>query len=350
MKSSRNPAALSHFLLPLAAAACLVGTSSSASADAGSAAAPGIYALLKGGALHSVGDEGLRALPIRPGVVRFAVEGGTVFYVRAEGGRTYCGRWNPDEAGPIELPLDGAGTAPERLRGSGATLYALYGPFENGGGTLYSAKLNEGIILEARGVVDFTLYDGRPVVLEREDSGFRCVIGDSRVHLALEGGAVFRDGTDGRLLVVSDGERTEVVDAATARVVYRYAGTVVYRAPDDHNLELEAVDDTPGPPSGKTLFYRITINGTEAGRTDTGPAETRRVFRHSVPAGEYLVVAAERWELNLKKERYERANNILQPDPIRLFVPEGLILKVSISYDGRSYRTTAAPLTDPLLP
>lgn len=337
-------------MISLAAAACLVRISVPASADVKTATAPGIYALLKGGALHSVGDEGLKALPISPGVVRFAVESEAVFYVRTEGGRTYCGRWIPDEAGPIELPLEGAGTAPERLRGSGATLYALYGPFENGGGTLYSANLNEGRILEARGVVDFTLYDGRPVVLERADSGFRCVIGDSRVPLALEGAAVFHDGPDGRLLVVSDGERTEVIDAATARAVYRYAKTVVYRAPDGHNLELEAIDDTPGPPSGKTLFYRITINGTEAGRTDTGPAETRRVFRHPVAAGEILVLAAERWELNLKKERYERANNILQPDPIRLFVPEGLILKVSISYDGRSYRTTAAPLTDPLLP
>lgn len=350
MENSRKLPVLSYFAIALAAAVWFVRVSLPASADVKAAAAPGKYVLLKGGVLHSVDDEGLLALPIGPGVVRFTAESGAVFYVRSEGGQAYCGRWTPDEAGPIEFPLEGAGTAPKRLRGSITTLYALYGPFENGGGALYSVNLNEGKILEARGVVDFTLYDGRPVVLERADSGHLCVIGSSRVHLALNEGAVFQDASDVRLIAVSDGERTEVIDAATARVVYRYAKTVVYRAPAGHNLELEAVDDTPGPPSGKTLFYRITINGTEAGRTDTGPAETRRVFRHSVAAGDFLVLAAERWELNLKKERYERANNILQPAPIRLFVPEGLVVKLTISYDGRSYRMTAAPLTDPLLP
>ncbi len=182
-----------------------------------------------------MGDEGLRALPIRPGVVRFAVKAEQCSNVRAEGGRTYCGRWNPTKPAD-RTSADGAGTAPERLRGSGATLYALYGPFENGGGTLYSAKLNEGIILEARGGVDFTLYDGRPVVLEREDSGFRCVIGDSRVHLALEGGAVFRVRYQTAPARNIGRRAHRVIDAATARVVYRYARPSSIAAPGDTTI------------------------------------------------------------------------------------------------------------------
>jgi len=342
----KNYSSIAPFALPLvsfAAAACILLIPSTASAAERERKT---YALLGGGALCSVDDGGLTPLPIGPGVTRYVVENGAVFYVRAEEGRVLAGRWSPGAASPAELPLDVAGGEPTRLRGSGHTIYALYASEKNGAGTLYAGDINSGEMREAPGVYDFTLYDGRPVLLERGGDGLRCAIGDTKIPLLPGIGAKFGDCADGRLFIISDGEHTEIIDAVAARAVYRYSETAAYRAPTTHNLELEAVDDTIGPPSGRMIFYRVMINGRDAGRTDTGPAETRRVFRQSVAAGEYMVLAPERWELNLKRERYERANNILQPEPMRLFVPEGIVLKVSISFDGRSYRVSASPVVD----
>ncbi len=304
------------------------------------------YVLLPGGVLHSAGRGGLTALPIGAGVGLFAVNGDAVYYVRGENGNTIAGRWKRGDAAPIELPLPADASTPRRLRGSEKTLYALYGDDEKAGGTLYSVDFNERRVLERGEVVDFTVYLGRPVLIERADGELRCVLGEVRIPLLLSAGARFLDGPDPRMLFVTDGGHTEIIDAVTEKTIYRYADGVVYRTPGGHNLEIEAIDDTPGPPSGRMLFYKVYINGVEAGRTDTGPAETRRVFRHSVAAGEYLVVTAERWELNIRRERYERANNIMQPEPQRLYVPEGLILRVLLASDGRTYRITAAPVVE----
>lgn len=309
--------------------------------------APAPQVLLLDGRLHIADPEGLRALPVKSGVGRFLVEDGAVYYVRAEPGEAFAGRWMQGDDGASELSLGRFDSTPRRLCGSGKTLYALYGDGENEEGTLYSADFNGGKVLERKGVVDFTLYGDRPVILERIGGELRCVVDDVRIAIMLPGRARFLDGPDRRMIFVSDGSRTEVIDAATARTVYRYADGVRYRSPGAHNLEVEAIDDTPGSPSGGMLFYKVFINGVEAGRTDTGPAQTRRVFRHAVAAGEYLVIAFERWELNLRRERYERANNIMQPEPMRLHVPEGVVLKILLYCDGRSYRVVTGLAVEP---
>jgi hypothetical protein len=349
LRSSRREKTLISFVLPLALSiTVLAGIPPSARALAGRVEATGIsYALLPGGILHSLEGGGLVALPIKAGVERFVVEDGIVYYVRVENGNAIAGRWGRGEAGASELSMEGAGSTPLRLRGSGGTLYVLYRDGDSEEGVLRSADFNGERVLERRGVIDFTLYRGLPVLLERSDGELRCVLGEVRTALVLTGKARFLDAPDPRIIFVSDGERTEVIDAATARTVYRYADGVRYRSPGAHNLEIEAIDDTPGPPSGRMIFYKIFINGVEAGRTGTGPAETRRVFRHSVVPGEYIVVVVERWELNMKRERYERANNILQPEHMRLYVPEGLVLRVLLSSDGRAYRVTAGPSVEP---
>ncbi|RPI95958.1 MAG: hypothetical protein EHM32_04405 [Spirochaetales bacterium] len=349
MRSSRYKLLITSIILQLTFAIIAwndLSTSARASTDRGAAGSGISYVLLPGGTLHSADREGIVALPIGPGVERFIDEDGILFYLRVEDGKTIAGRWMRGDTGALELVMGRFDSTPWRLRGSGKTLYALYGDGDNEEGILYSADFNTEKLLQRKGVLDFTLYQERPVLLERRGAELLCVISEVRISILLTGKARFRDSNDPRMLSVSDGSSTEVVDAATARTVYRYAEGVRYRTPGAHNLEVEAIDDTPGLPSGRMIFYKVLINGIEAGRTDTGPAQTRRVSRHAVAAGVYQLVAMERWELNLRRERYERANNIMQPEPLRLFVPEGLVLRILLFCDGRSYRVVTGPAVE----
>jgi hypothetical protein len=131
-------------------------------------------------------------------------------------------------------------------------------------------------------LVDHTLY----TIQKKAKTGlveFYLDANGKTIPLTLEHEPGFTGVVDNRILFISDEAETEIIDMHAFRNLYRYSRRVVYAHPVDYNLVLE------------------------------------------------------RWELDSSRKRYFRANNIYQPSPLRLFIPENRILKVVIIFDGKRY-------------
>jgi len=98
----------------------------------------------------------------------------------------------------------------------------------------------------------------------------------------------------------------------------------------------------------RIIFYKIFIDGVEAGRTATGISPVSKVFTADIDSGKYHVITPERWELDRKKEEYVRMNNVYQPKPVKLYIPENRIVKILFFFDGKEYRFSSVFVTAPL--
>ena len=54
--------------------------------------------------------------------------------------------------------------------------------------------------------------------------------------------SVYSEVLDGRLVLVSAGDETEVVDIRTGKSLYQYATGYIFLEPDGYNLIVQAVD------------------------------------------------------------------------------------------------------------
>ena len=92
------------------------------------------------------------------------------------------------------------------------------------------------------------------------------------------------------------------------------------------------------------IFYKLIIDGVDAGRTDSGPSALARELKIILEPNRYHLVRLERWTLNPSKGRYDRENNIRQPKMQQIYIPMNRIVKVVITFDGREYSYAIAPV------
>ena len=218
------------------------------------------------------------------------------------------------------------------------------------GEQLVRLSLNNGEVTNRWGILDAVLSADRLILLE-ERQGETILNCNSIIVPCYGKYHVISSVIEDRLAVLKDKDdkRAEVIDIQQGRNVYGFFVGINYAVPDKYNLLLDAIDDDVNAASqteGRIVFYKIFVNGVEAGRTETGIALSRKSFNVKLQPGEYYLITPERWELDRKKEEYVRVNNISQPKPVRVYIPENRIINISFSYDGKEYRFNSSIVTE----
>lgn len=304
--------------------------------------------VLLDGKVYAHAEDGVKALPLG-GVIMARYADGILWYLRADEPKKGQGGYRKLTAGRMDVQTEketeyawkpDREVTPVKIAGNRGTLFVLTAPTagdDGSQGTLYRIDLNGGGAPLAEAAMDFALSGDGPCILAKGKEGTFVSINGRRIPLALGAPARFQAVVDGRILFAADGAAVAVVDAHEARVIAAYAIDKRLARPGEYNLEILCTDDSPAGDPSATVFYKIFVDGTEAGRTESGPAGTVRRFRTKVDAGSRHVVRAERWELNRVKEKYERANNIDQPAPLRLTVPPDVVFKIEWSRGELGY-------------
>jgi len=225
-----------------------------------------------------------------------------------------------------------------RFFGCGSTAYVLAERDEKRN-VLYRVDLNTMHMVTAD-VCDATLVDHTLYTIQKKAKRlveFYLDANGKTIPLTLEHEPVFTGVVDNRILFISDEAETEIIDIHLFRNLYRYSRHVAYAQPEDYNLVVETFDEEIDKGERESIFYKIFINGRETGRTETGIPPVTKSFRAMLTPNSYQIIKLERWELDSSRKRYFRANNIHQPSPLRLFIPENRILKVVIIFNGKRY-------------
>jgi hypothetical protein len=220
-----------------------------------------------------------------------------------------------------------------KIFAEGENVYIL-----NGAGILYHVNLNSMSVSQREGVSDATLA-GMTLVLVEEESG-KLNINGKYLPLTITGKSRIGGVTDNRLVSLTNGNETEVIDVETVESVYQYSSKGSYAVSDEYNLVISAQEeilDSSRAGIQPMVFYKVSIDGIESGRTETGVSGSEKSLRTLVPPGGYHVIQLERWELSLKKKRYRRANNLYQPKKIRIYIPQKRVIKLEVNYNGKEY-------------
>lgn len=212
---------------------------------------------------------------------------------------------------------------------------------ENGRSLLYRIDINSMDIAQLSDVTDAALVQGVLILIQKKNnensSYYYLNVNGNEIPLSLKGSPSFKEIVDGRILFISNGIETEIMDFQNIRSLYLYSTESQYLIPVDCNLIIETSDETLEKDIKTSVFYKIFINGEEIGRTETGIPNTAKSFRTMLEPNAYYIVNLERWELDRGRERYIRANNIRQPQPMKLFIPAQRVLKVIILFNGKTY-------------
>ncbi len=310
---------------------------------------------LRDGKVFIAGAQGISVLPLEGSVLRIFRTGDDVYYIREcvdPGGDV---RWTAGciniaggpavESVPLALKT---GDAVVRLSGGSGVVFLLAaGSGESpDAGTFYRIELNGGAVSTRGGIADFTLCGGAPVFIEMQGDVPCLNVNGSTLPLSVKGRVRITENIDGRMLFLSSGDETEIVDCAVIKSVCLYSRTVQYKQPADHNLIVEITDNPADGEIGEHVFYKVFIDGNEAGRTDTGPAGAVRTFRVQAEHDRNHTLKFERWELNRGREKYDRVNNIRQPAPVRVYLPSHLVVKISGNFDGKTYIFHTGPVVE----
>jgi hypothetical protein len=246
-----------------------------------------------------------------------------------------------------KLPEIPNGSVIKKMRVAGGVAYLLAAQQPPAAGTLYRININAMETAVVPDVADFELTGTDLFLLKRAGTGAVISLNGTSVPVTLgaDGSLSIQQVTDGRLVFVTNGEETEIIDLRAGMNLYRYSGTLECQLPGVYNLSIQAADERGGDPDDREMiFYKIFIDGVEAGRTDAGPASLSREFKSFLEANRYHLVKLERWALNGAKSRYERVNNINQPKPRDIFIPLKRIVKLVIRYNGKQFNFEVQPV------
>jgi hypothetical protein len=211
--------------------------------------------------------------------------------------------------------------------------------------SLVRININEMSVSRVEGLLDARLCDSGPAVLMAHRGRLRIDYNGLEIPLGLSGDGRIARVLDGRILFVEAGDDMEIVDAQAGKSIYRYSSQREYLLPDDYNLVIRAIDQTgPGADDSDIIFYKVLANGVESGRTDTGPSQVHREFKSRHESNQYLIIRLERWKLDKAKGRYERVNNVQQPKPFRIFLPENRVIGIDVTFDGKKYEVRQSAL------
>jgi len=279
------------------------------------------------------------------GVVRMIYRDGNEIYYLSDGGEEALPRraGYRDLAGgashDMDLPSDVALKTVRRLAGAAGAAFVLACPGAVGGGCgLYRLEFNTGKISVVRGVRDVALFEGKPVVLGEKNGGFEVNLNGITVPLTVRGDPRFGAVSEGRLISITGEGVTEVVDLTLMRSVHAWSDRGELASPGEHNLAIEVLD-AGGAPSERMLYYKVFVDGKYSGRTTTGPAQQARRYGVKVDENEYHILRLERWELHEGRQTYERVNNIGQPAPLRIYMPQNRLIKLLVTREKGKYRS-----------
>lgn len=202
--------------------------------------------------------------------------------------------------------------------------------------TLYRFSPDSNNLQSIDGIIDFSIVSGDLLLLKEGCLDYNGV----KIPIMLKANKI-RDILDNRLVLLTDGEDVDVCDIYAAKSIYQYKEGIVYDKGDSFNLLLEFYDlrnnEISYGEEEKLVYYNITVNGQDIGRTETGYGSLVKQMHAKVNAGNYNIITAERWELDKSRGRYLRVNNINQPEEIRIFVPLNRVVRIEYNYDGNDY-------------
>lgn len=218
------------------------------------------------------------------------------------------------------------------------------------GGRLVRVSMNTGKIKAIEDVLAACMCGDVPVIAKRSGQGIVVVCNGREVPCGL---AAYNNASltniANRLALVTSGRDMELIDVLALTNVSRIPAEAVAVEPEEYNLLITVEDSEIQRASEQERlgFYKIFINGIEEGRTETGLTVVPKEFTLSLKEDKYYLVFAERWELNRKKNEYVRANNVYQPEPIKLYVPANRIMRLRYTFTGRDYNIVSDVVTSP---
>jgi hypothetical protein len=268
----------------------------------------------------------------------------TVTLPTEESSAWYVGCINRGDTVPVYeklLPLDPHECLIKKLFIMDDAAYVLYGTEESSVSVLMRFSLNEGRVEQKENIVDACSVQGKLLLIEDAGDSLRLNFNGGTVPLMMRGAlrisTVYRE----RMAVISGDDGNELVDIRLLKNLYQFSRESGLKVPDEYNLVFDALDVNPAdkPLDAETMvFYKIFIDGSEEGRTETGLKHVVKSFKIMCEAGEYHVIQVERWELDKWKKQYYRANNVYQPGAVRIFVPENRIIRLSLEFDGQEFQ------------
>lgn len=297
---------------------------------------PRVLLTLGNGTVKEIGGEAVSAL-----------SGGTFYCLMKEGGRAKLGSFSCESGMWRERSLPGRVNefSVGKLAVAGNTLYLLGERASDSVGGMLKVSLDTGDLESISGVADIAVLNDVPVMLQIVRGRPEISSSGMTIPLSLQKNCRFRQIVSERLLIAADDVDSEVVDLVSGKSVYIFSSSKVFLEPDGYNLQVSAADvPADGSVSGEMVFYKVYIDGIYAGRTETAPASLNASYRHKIAVDDQHLVKMERWELDRKGTQYRRANNIRQPDEVKIVVPSKRIMALHMVFDGETYSVTQAPL------
>ena len=297
--------------------------------------------------------ESVRAVPVDGVIEAFYQDNGLIHYVsfREEKGEGYrslgCVDAGTGERRYEKRIMPGLNNcAVRRFMAAGVVVFLRAVPKDapSTAGVLLQIRTDTMETTRRENVIDFWALDGETIVIEKKDGGVCATAGGVSVPVTVAGDLSIDRFLDGRLLFVTNGSETEIIDIRLGKSPYQYSSTAGYVEPAGHTLIVQAVDDTAAVDDTDMIFYKIFVDGVESGRTDTGPGSVRKEFRGNLEPNREYVVKLERWLLHGVKGKYERVNNIRQPAPVRVFIPGGRVILLSANFNGKNYVFHTGPV------
>ncbi len=280
----------------------------------------------------------------------------TIYYIRSSGEKWIAGFLKDNSDINSEFDLQGRYEKLFKFAGCSNIFYYLVQPVKE---NIDDKSENKPLFIRfnpdqmnfqiAEGVEDFILVDGKSFVLLNNNLYFNGAL----IPVSLSGKLKISGVIDSRIAVISDTTGTELVDLVAEKSIYQYLDNLTAVEPDQYNLIVEIADNIPATDttlsdsssnSGSSVYYEIRIDGAEENRTETGTGELTKTLYSTLAPGRYHIIKAERWELDKTKGRYVRMNNILQPDELKIFIPEKRIMKIKIEFNGAGYKINQSVL------
>jgi len=306
--------------------------------------------ILRDGVILEVGADFMRRVPVGGNVLAVDETEDFLFYLKKTSNSYYAGRIPKDGSELSEIALDVGSNADVRkffVCGEEAVILSVDGEKTNG--KLFRVYFGENDVRIADNIVDAAPLASALILLEKFSGGTALSFGGNVIPCGIDARRISNVIGGGQIVVVTNGSVSEIIDVQRGKNVYAFSRGVNFAFPESYNLVFEATDTTQSSVvDNKVIFYKMFINGAEAGRTETGIAPVSKVFTVNLDSGKYHVISPERWELDRKKEEYMRMNNVYQPKPVKIYVPENRVVKLLFFFDGKEYRVSSVFVAESL--
>ena len=305
--------------------------------------------ILRDNVILEVGADSLKRLSLGGKALAIDETDDFLFYLKKTPSSYYVGRIQKDGGELSEIPLSlNSSTELKKFFACGRDAVTLTESSGKTDGKLFHAYFDENGIRTTDNIIDAAPLGDSLILLEGFMGGVVINFEGNTIPCGIDARRI-SNTISGQIAVVTDGNVSEIIDIQRGKSVYAFSHGVNFALPESYNLVFESIDTIQSSTGdNKIIFYKIFIDGAEAGRTETGIAPVSKVFTENLEPGKYHVILPERWELDRKKEEYVRMNNVYQPKPVKIYVPENRIIKLLFFFDGKEYKFSSVFVTAPL--